>query len=125
VRAVVFLLNTPAALGETSHLPKHQAPTSTLHPNRATSAPPLERGAENDVRGTLAQDEFKTWCTYNDLTANRATEDKEGWDFFVEFKSSNDPRPFLGHAPSTCRRTTSTLKPSPRWSQRPFIRQAN
>jgi len=60
-----------------------------------------ERGAENDVRGTLAQDEFKTWCTNNDLTANRATEDKEGWDFFVEFKSSNDPRPFLDHAAPT------------------------
>lgn len=63
----------------------------------------VERGAENDVRGTLAQDEFKTWCTVNDLTANRATEDKEGWDFFVEFKSSNEPRPFLDHAPPTAK----------------------
>ena len=63
----------------------------------------VERGAENDIRGTLAQDEFKTWCTYNDLTANRATEDKEGWDFFVEFKSSNEPRPFLDHAPPTAK----------------------
>lgn len=59
----------------------------------------VERGTESKVRGTLAEDHFKQWCTYNDLTANPSIEDDEGWDFFVEFKSSNDPRPFLDHAP--------------------------
>lgn len=61
----------------------------------------VERGAENKVRGRLAEDRFKEWCTFSDITANPSKDDDEGWDFFVELKSSNAPVPFLDHAPPT------------------------
>lgn len=60
---------------------------------------PQQQGEENKKLGLIAQKEFDGWCTPADLTANKSTEDDEGWDFFIQAKSSNEPRPFLDRKP--------------------------
>lgn len=58
-----------------------------------------EQGEENKKVGLIAQKEFDAWCTPARLTANRSSEDDEGWDFFIQAKSSNEPVPFLDRKP--------------------------
>lgn len=60
-----------------------------------------EQGEESKKLGRIAQKDFDGWCTRADLTANCSNEDDEGWDFFIQAKSSNEPVPFLdGRPPS-------------------------
>ncbi len=54
-----------------------------------------DRGEQSKKIGRLAEKEFSAWCTRADLTVNKSDEDDEGWDFFLQAKSSNSPRPFL------------------------------
>lgn len=58
-----------------------------------------EQGEESKKLGRIAQKAFDGWCTRADLTANGSNEDDEGWDFFIQAKSSNEPVPFLDLRP--------------------------
>lgn len=40
--------------------------------------------------GLLGQDQFKTWCSNNGLSAVASNPDRFGWDFFVEFEPKID-----------------------------------
>ncbi|MBO6522944.1 MAG: hypothetical protein JJ971_03895 [Balneolaceae bacterium] len=40
--------------------------------------------SERDL-GELGQDQFKTWCSEEGLTCNPPLNDKQGWDFVIEF----------------------------------------
>ena len=60
-----------------------------------------ERGEDAARIGRIAEKQLSLWLTEARLTVNRAEEDKEGWDQFVQFPSSNDVSDFLDFAPAS------------------------
>jgi hypothetical protein len=54
-----------------------------------------ERGEDAARIGRIAEKQLSLWLTEALLTVNRAEEDKEGWDQFVQFPSSNDVSDFM------------------------------
>jgi len=57
------------------------------------------RGERAKKVGRIVEKDFSSWCTKNDLTTNKAEEDDEGWDFFVQSKAPHDRASFFDAVP--------------------------
>jgi hypothetical protein len=51
----------------------------------------IEIEIDNDGIGAIGETAFTTWCAQNSITAIKATPDKFGWDYYLQFAAPHGP----------------------------------